>query len=172
MAVKTWLGFGGCKFEKNGITATFTGGVGTPDYVPEQIIKKNIVPTVISRLKGFWLILDIKELYNFADTDYLQYQYLAQIITALIDDDIQQTVTVTPRDDSTITPLSYECILTSNITPIDLHRIKMGQVQALQFTCITLQTSIPTTVGDTTTSDYWDGTNTYWDGSDTYIDDL
>ena len=143
-----WLGFGGCKFSKDGITATFSGGVGIPDFIPYQTILPTVNHAIASRLYGFKLVLDIKELYNLSTTDYLQYQYLAQILTALVDSDTQQTVTVTPRNDSTITPLTFECILTSSVTPADIHRVKTGQVMPLQFTCITMQTSIPTTVGD------------------------
>ena len=168
------FGFGGCKFEKSGYTtATFSGGTGTPIYTPIQIMKENVGYDVISRLKGYRLTLEISALYNVDSDDYIQYQYLAQILTALVDSDTQQTLTLTPRDDSTITPPTYECILTSPVTPADLHRIKIGQVMALSFTCITMQDTIPSIVSDTTAQDYWDGTDQYVDdGADQYIDNL
>ncbi len=170
--MKPWLGFGGCKFEKDGITATFSGGVGKFTFTPIQKIYDTVNHDLSSRLKGYRLTFEISELINIDSDDYVQYQNLALILTAMINADEQETLVLTPRDDSSITPLLYTCILTSNVSAQDLHRVNTGQKLNLKFSCIYMQSCIPATFGDTLTGDYWDGTDTYWDGTDTYIDDL
>lgn len=177
MAAKILFGFGGVKFFKNihgqDYTATFPGGHGKIIYTPIQLIHDTVDHGIASRLLGWRVTIDISELYNVDSDDYLEYQTLANMLSDLVDSTTQKTVTITPRDDSTITnDLTYECILTSSFSPSDIHRLKTGQNLALKFTCINKLTSIPTTVSDTTTNIYWDGTDEYWDGTDKYIDEL
>ena len=174
------FGFGGVQFDSNingnRRTATFAGGSGNITYTPIQIIKENMSYNILSRLKGYRVTIDITELINIDSDDYIQYQYLAQILSDLVDSDAQQYVTVTPRDDTTLTnSIEYNCILTGAFSPEDVHRVKTGQRLALSFTCINKHDTIPTVVSDTSNNTYVDddgGTNDYWDGTDQYIDEL
>ena len=151
MAAKIWLGFGGCKFESDQITATFPGGDGKIDYTPLQIIKENDDFNLISRLYGYRVNIETNQLYNLADTDYQQYQYLAQILNYLVSSTSQRYVTITPRNDSTVdTPLPYDCILTSKVSSADLCKIKLGQVMSLKFLVLDKVTQIPTLASDQT----------------------
>ena len=170
---KILFGFGGVKFDDGASVATFSGGSGKITYTPIQIVKENIEYNIVSRLLGYRVTIKISELINIDSDDYIQYRNLADILSRLVDSDTQRTVTVTPRDDSTITnDLTYECILTSAFSPEDVHRVKTGQKLNLSFTCVNKKILIPTTVSDTTASIYWDGTDEYWDGTDNYYDGL
>ncbi len=167
------FGFGGVKIQGTLYTASFSGGIGKITYTPIQLRDENVDHNVVSRLLGYRVTIDISELINIDPDDYLQYQYLASILSELVDSDSQKTVTIIPRNDTTITSdLEYTCILTSPFSPDDLHRVKTGQRVSLQFTSIEKHTSIPTTVSGTTEQIYWDGTDEYWDGTDKYIDGL
>lgn len=173
MSAKIWLGFGGCKFEANGITATFSGGSGDIGFDPIQTIKENANFNFRSRTYGFHVDIVTKMLYNLDDTDYVQFENLAQILSYLVSDSEQRYITITPRYDTNLTNnLNYDCILVSKITPQDLHRIKLGQVMQLSFKVLAKQDSIPTFTSDSEGNTYWDGTTTYWDGTTTYYDGL
>jgi len=144
------FGFGGVRFDDGQSVATFSGGSGLITYTPIQIKKENIDYNIISRLLGYRVTINTSELYNIDTTDYLQYQYLARILSGLVNSTTQRTVTIYPRDDDTITnDVSYECILTSDFSPQDIHRLKTGQNLSLSFTCTTMQDTIPTTISDT-----------------------
>ena len=174
------FGFGGVSFDSNingnRRTATFSGGSGKIVYTPIQTIVEDDDDNIDSRLRGYRVTIDISELINIDSDDYIQYQYLAQILSDLVDSDAQQYVTVTPRDDTTLTnSIEYNCILTGAFSPEDVHRVKTGQRLALSFTCINKHDTIPTVVSDTSNNTYVDddgGTNDYWDGTNQYIDDL
>lgn len=173
-AAKILFGFGGCKFDDGSIVATFDGGIGVITYTPIQITKESVDHNIISRLLGFRVTINTSELYNIDATDYIQYQRLAGMFSQMVSSTTQRTMTVTPRNDSTITnDISYECILTSKFSPSDIERLKTGQKLSLSFTCTTMQDSIPTIVSDTTADTYVDDSgDTYVDDSgDSYIDD-
>ena len=172
MAQILW-GFGGVKFDDAVTVATFSGAVGKITYIPIQSQFPNINDGISSRLRGYRVEIDVSELYNIDSDDYVQYQNLATILSGLVNSAGQGTVTITPRNDSTITNnITYTCILTSPFSPEDVHRVKTGQRVDLSFTCINKVTTIPTTVSDTAAQNYIDGTDTYIDGTDTYIDGL
>ena len=164
---KILFGFGGIKLTDGTYTAEFSGASGILEFVPIQIVKENINYNIISRLLGFRLNIYLNEIYNVDDDDYVQYQYLIQIINSLVNSNGQNTITITPRNDSTITNvLSYECILASNVKPEDLHRFKLGQKINLKFQCINKINEIPYNVlSDTTANTYID------DVADTYVDE-
>ena len=144
------FGFGGVKIESTNYTATFSGGSGNITYSPIQLETENVDYNIVSRLLGYRVTIDISELINIDSDDYIQYQRLARILSDLVSSTTQRTVTITPRDDSTLTnSLEYECILTSSFSPEDLHRVKTGQRIALKFTCINKAVAIPRVVSDT-----------------------
>jgi len=165
MAKILW-GFGGVVFTDGVTTATFSGGIGTIDYRPIQPMFQTVNDGMASRLRGFHAYLSLQELYNVDSDDYIQYQNLATIISGMVSSTEQKTITITPRNDSTIEgSLTYTCILLSSIKPADLHRVKTGQRMGLEFMDIRKLTSIPTTVSDTDVDTYVD------DSGDTYVDD-
>ena len=165
------FGFGGCKFAKDGITATFSGGKGVFEFIPYQFRRRVVNSGWTNYLKGYDGKAECTYLYNLAADDYLQYQYLVDILNLMIG--TNETMTVTPRYDTGINYISYECFLDSSFKPDDIHRVKVGQVAGLSFTVKDMVTSIPRTVSETTEQDYWDGTDLYVDdNADQYIDDL
>ena len=183
MSAKIWLGFGCCKFEADydpvsetyAYTATFTGGDGKIGFNPIQLVKTNINHNLVSRLLGYRVEIQTNELYNIADDDYEEYQKLAQILKYLVHTtgDSQKAVTITPRNDTGLdSNLDYKCILSGNVSPTDLHRCKTGQVMSLKWQCITMQTSIPEFVSDTTANNYADDLGfTYEDDSAVLYED-
>ena len=167
------FGFGGCIISDGVNIATFTGGEGTIEYIPYQKRVRAVNGNWINKLKGYDVKITCNKLYNIDSDDYVQYQKLARALSGNFVG-TNQTLTITPRNDSTITDsLSYECYLDSSFKPEDVHRVKTGQVSGLTFMCSTLKNGIPTLISDTTEQDYWNGTDLYVDdGADQYIDDL
>ena len=144
------FGFGGVKFDDGVSVATFSGGLGNITYSPIQLETENVEHNIVSRLLGYRVTIDVSELINIDSDDYIQYQRLTRILGGLVSSTSQRTVSITPRDDSTLTKsLKYECILTSAFSPEDVHRVKTGQRIALKFTCINKAVTIPRVVSDT-----------------------
>ena len=166
------FGFGGCIISDGVNIATFTGGEGTIEYIPYQKRVRAVNGNWINKLKGYDVKITCNKLYNIDSDDYVQYQKLAHALSGNFVG-TNQTLTVTPRNDSTIdNSLSYECYLDSSFKPEDLHRIKLGQVAGLTFTCSTLKIGIPAVFSDSTAGIYWDGTDQYYDGTDVYYNGL
>lgn len=157
-------GFGGCKFEKDGVTAIFNGGEGIIEWIPFDDLRQTVNGTYTNLLDGFNVEITCKSLYNIGSSDYLQYKHLANILTYMVG--LDQTMTVTPRnDDSMENPLSFECFLDGSITFEDIHRVKIGQVCSLKFICKDLFTSIPDSTSDELAPNYID------DSGNEYVDD-
>jgi hypothetical protein len=136
MSAKIWLGFGGCKFEANGIEATFSGASGKVGFDPDQKIVKNVNRNYRSKLNGYDVDVETNEMYNVTDTDYLEYVELSKILTYLVNtsSNSQKYVTITPRYDTGLTTnLTYNCILKSKVKPGDISRCKTGQVLGLKW---------------------------------------
>ena len=165
------FGFGGVRFDDGVSVATFSGGKGIISFKPIQIIKETVEHNISSRLIGYMVTLKISELYNLETDDWSEYQSLIRILGGMVNSTTQRTVKIYPRDDSTITnDISYECILTSDFSPEDVHRVKTGQVVDLEFTAISKVITIPNIFSDSTATIYWNGTDQYYDGTDTYYD--
>jgi len=152
MAARILLNFGGCKFEKDGVTATFSGGKGIFEFSPIQFRRRKANGGWANKLKGYDVKSSCTELYNIESTDYEQYQALANILTALIG--VDETVTVTPRFDGIEETNSYECFLDSSFKPEDLHRVKIGQVVGLNFIAKDMSIQIPTNISDVETKNW------------------
>ncbi len=143
-------GFGGVKFQKSGNTATFydttSTGVGTISYEPVYIRKTNIDNKIISRLLGYRAEIEV-ELTNIKSGDYAEFQTLLGMLNDCISSTAQETIEVTPRYADIEADLSFTCILDSDITMKDLHRLEIGQTLKLKFIAIDLETYVSQLAG-------------------------
>lgn len=174
MAAKIWFNYGGVRLVAGGVTATFTYAWGFIEYKPVYSFRReNADFDIKSRLKGYRPVITLKKLTNVADTDYIQFQNLASILSYLVNDSTQRTVVITPRFNTggSETNLDFTCIIDSGIKPIDTAKMKQAQQMDLQFSGIALVDSIPNIISDPLGEIYWDGTDQYDDGTDVYISD-
>ena len=167
MANKFWFGFGHVKFTKNGITAGFEDGRGVVSFEPIfSVFEEDAEFGIISLMPGFRSEFFITNLVNVRDNDYLQYQYMANILNKLVSDTKQETMKVYPVVDSSIDTglqLQYNVVLApgSKISPRHDHNVQTWQTLALHLIGITKVVSIPTVVGSPRTRYIVDGTGRY-----------
>ena len=169
---KIWLGWGGVKFVAGGYTAEFTTSRQKITIKPIIFKKRNINHKLISRTYGYTMTIDVSDMLNLDDNDYIQYQNLMNILSLQNYDVGDQTIYIYPNYDSSLdNNLYYECILVSEITPKDIANLKLGQTLSLKFEVVSKLDTIPTFVSDTEANKYYDGTDEYTDESgNNYID--
>lgn len=161
---RVYLGFGGVKLSVRQDEVSFPYGSGIISYTPEQELKRTVNGTYIRFFKGFSVKISCR-LTNATLTDSYAFQDLASFITRSFSL-LNEPITVKPRFDfESQSGLSYDCFLTSSISPEDIGNTAAAQTITLEFESKTLIQTLPILLSNQVTYLWSDGEgNTIVDG--------
>jgi hypothetical protein len=147
MAAKILWGWGGVSIAYGSIQATFTTSFGVLWFELSEVVNTTKTGDELPHFKGERPIIEL-ELFNTADTDYIQWQNLAAIISASRIDN--QPLTIYPRytaaDPGSLLNYSVRCA--SNFKPDDVGSKGNLQQISLTFRGKSLIQLLPTSVSN------------------------
>jgi hypothetical protein len=160
MSITSLWGFGGVKIVKDSITAEFDYAIGNVSYSPvyqQDGFIENIDRSIVSKLIGFRPVVTCSFV-NVQDSDYLQFKYLLNILSNCVNSFDQESFTVYPRYDESVSDnIEIDCLLSPD-SAIAIREIvsksKCPQTLSLEFTGVDIVEVLPQNT-DANSVPYW-----------------